>query len=478
MINNVKNLKALVPDNGPLRDLAESVSVVEQALLANYKEEAVQVFYEFVDPDSEKKYFLICTNTNYKITALRDSVKEKLRAMRHEVSDSIANSILGVMARIDSSESRISKLNSLLGLVSDCHVSSYCLLTFGQNDLCGLKFGEYSFENSGTTSFWSRHRKTGSPLQFEAVNNPGDNPDGVLFLERNYIDFRCINIQKILGRTECYSDDIIGALTREYFRSLSLVVIDKFWNAFHESQSIAVALGYPIIRKEELERRSNLLMKYFLVYLNIGERKDSYMSMIGMVRQGVLPIQANSQAKKLRETTLATIGVDPFSPGSLPPEVINYVSLVRRAEEHLLGNRSNEAYLHYVMAIELLLTDGKTEVTRLVTTRAAVICCSELGLTYLEQVRRLEKIYQIRSEYVHLAKDIGEPTTQIQALAQVILVVLLRWAKHAKETDFNNWKLRLDHLVTAFKAGIIPPKELLESVGLLASSPDQFKKTG
>jgi hypothetical protein len=162
-------------------------------------------------------------------------------------------------------------------------------------------------------------------------------------------------------------------------------------------------------------------------------------------------------------------GFQAFDDSPLHRTIRVFAEFVVRAILHDLDGRSNEALLHFVIALELIF-DEPQAIQRSVSERVALITCRENGKSFEEQRTWVEQIYELRSRYVHSGVDIETkvPLEQLRAVCQQVFRCLMRLqAAHPQresrnETVLKGWLRELDYLAKGMIAGKEPNENQLK----------------
>jgi hypothetical protein len=174
------------------------------------------------------------------------------------------------------------------------------------------------------------------------------------------------------------------------------------------------------------------------------------------------PITINMLNKEYNLSTLSEI--------SIHRVIKNYVSFVAKAKRYILDNHQDDAFLHFVIALDLVFgIEGQS--TESVASRVAVLTYHKFNKTYVEQQRTLKDIYSKRSKYVHNGKSVNrESVKQVELICSEVLYCLLRLQKDEKNRaniELDKWLKDLDFIVAAFDSGRVSLPDLLTECGIL-----------
>lgn len=136
--------------------------------------------------------------------------------------------------------------------------------------------------------------------------------------------------------------------------------------------------------------------------------------------------------------------------------VRTFCRFVTRSRMHEAHGRLDEAFLHDVIALDLLF-GTRQELTRSVCRRTAVLVATTDGHPFEESLKLVEAIYGKRSRYVHG----GEPVDpgdlrKIEPVMTAVFEALMRHHGHTRshsEGFLDVWCRHLDFAAAAFEAG-------------------------
>jgi len=138
-----------------------------------------------------------------------------------------------------------------------------------------------------------------------------------------------------------------------------------------------------------------------------------------------------------------------------------FCRLLQRARRHWRADRFPEAFLHFVIGLDLLLgLEGASAET--VASRAAVCSLGDPQVRYLEQKKRVKRLYGARSKYVHDGiEPIIEQLEEVDKLCRGILWTLMRMrmtpatdecSGDSGEVYIERWRKRLDLIAAKLEA--------------------------
>lgn len=157
---------------------------------------------------------------------------------------------------------------------------------------------------------------------------------------------------------------------------------------------------------------------------------------------------------------------------SLPPPLRNYALFVSKAKRYVNDGLCDEGFVHYVIALELLFGDV-SRTTESVSRRAATLVFRPFVLSIADAEKKLGKLYDARSRYVHAGQPISPKLlAEVNNVCEEVLWALLRRLKRSGASgDFvERWTKELDYLYSAIAAGKDVPEEDMQSCGILPTS--------
>jgi hypothetical protein len=164
--------------------------------------------------------------------------------------------------------------------------------------------------------------------------------------------------------------------------------------------------------------------------------------------------------------------VNGFSQSPLHQSIKLFADFVARARRHHLDNLLSEALLHYVIALELIFGD-RDAIQKSVSSRVALLAYPDSGKSFLEQRKWIDKIYDMRSQYVHKGTEINaaESVEQLRAQCEKVFRCLLRLQVSEQTQDrLDNWLRELDYLTAGLMAGKQPTENQLYDAYIKARS--------
>jgi hypothetical protein len=144
----------------------------------------------------------------------------------------------------------------------------------------------------------------------------------------------------------------------------------------------------------------------------------------------------------------------------------SYCRFLQRAYDHRHEDRPEESFLHFAIALDLLL-GWKGSSASSVSSRSSVLTYSSANTDMESQIKRVNKLYDARSKYVHEGR-IPEETAlkEIEEICLCVLWCLLKVGASGEFQDVENWLNYIDLVTATEKAGECVTAEVLSKIGV------------
>ena len=150
----------------------------------------------------------------------------------------------------------------------------------------------------------------------------------------------------------------------------------------------------------------------------------------------------------------------------LDKPINTFCRFLQRAQKHRHEHRTDEAFLYFVIALDLLFGVEGTS-TQSVASRAATLVHRQLGHSYEEQVRVMKDLYRARSKLVHEGLPARpQQLEQVEAVCLEVLWALLRVSDRKEFQQDSEWLALLDFLGASITANRQPAEVDMGKVGI------------
>jgi hypothetical protein len=327
-----------------------------------------------------------------------------------------------------------------------------------------IRFGNYAIRpfNPEKLLYWAKRGKSAYPIDLRELG-------GWAALEREPLDMHLI---------DWTSDDLAGPLLAKWgHRLASDCLLDQYYS------EIAFALAQQI--KTRLKSEALVLESAAMVWLGIESLLNtlflkiiSYFVMSNASgttgwatysEQSGLHVNFSSpeDVAACRDWMVKELGFTDLSETSpLDKGVQTYCRFLQRAHGHRLEGRHDESFLHFAIALDLLLgSEGRSQDS--VAQRAALLTHRQLDLTLDKQTQEIKHLYAVRSKYVHegqsvAPKDLGA----VEHACTEILWALLSISSKKTFCDLDEWIRKIDFLHAAVRANMAFSELDFQSIGV------------
>jgi hypothetical protein len=204
------------------------------------------------------------------------------------------------------------------------------------------------------------------------------------------------------------------------------VLFEEFWTELMTAQDALLALGAAYFDPQTV-RVSIFRNQQVAVFLNLGAAKTGYVAPAGVGFIHIDLANIHNRVPQLLDELKTEYGFRQFDASPLHGSIKLFASFVARARRHQLSGRSEEALLHFIIALELIFGVRET-IQKSVAERVAILTYRQAGRSFDEQRRWIEKIYDLRSQYVHGGARLSgdAPVSEMYALCEQVFRCLLR----------------------------------------------------
>src|SRR5260370_33014058 len=200
------------------------------------------------------------------------------------------------------------------------------------------------------------------------------------------------------------------------------------------------------------------------VFLNLGTGKDGFIAPSGMGALQIDFANIHERVPGLLKELKKSYGFERFDESPLHRSIKLFADFVARGRRHEIDGRPNEELLHYVIALELIFGERQA-IQKNVSERVALITFRENARSFEQQRDWIDKIYEVRSRYVHDGTEITDELQldQLRSLCEQVFRCLMRLqAGHSQGSSrgkeaLTMWLHELDYLAKGMNPGRQPP---------------------
>jgi hypothetical protein len=415
------------------------------------------------------------SETKISFPRLLDKVAKQLGEHGHPKSDEVALFVIA-LARLMPNHvgSAVARLNIVLSSVCDADVSLYYIITpnvfydFYQFEMPPFHLGrlrsdklKYRSDKAGS-DYYGRYSD-----RFRDAGAVERDPKPVRVLDMMSFRHRILDVP-ILDSKRDFRVRAWNAITDEYFQVTKSMLFDEFWEEFTATQDPLLSLGAQYFDPQTM-RSPIFQFEQVAIFLNLGLAEMGYVAPSRRsgfnVNLGTLHLQVPQLLGELK----AKYGFKHFDTTPLHSSIKLFASFVARAHRHHLNSHIEEALLHYITALELIFGVRET-IQKSVAERVAILTFRHFGYSFDQQRRWIEKIYHLRSRYVHEGTKLNheqdiDDVRHLYALCQEVFRCLLR-LQAARSDISQRQKNALDewvNLLDFLAKGLIAERQIDES---------------
>jgi hypothetical protein len=409
------------------------------------------------------------TDTKITFQRLLDDIAKRLGDTGHPKSDEFALFVVA-LARLmpDHQGSAVARLNTVLASVCDADVSLYFVALPGFPDFYQFEIPPFRFGRLRSDKLKHRSDKAGSDYYrryvdfFRSAWAIEREPKSVRVLDMMSFRHRIFDVPVFGREREAWEYEAWDALTNGYFCVQNQVLFGEFWAELIAAQDALLALGAAYFDPRTVQS-SIFQHQQVALFLNLGATETGYVAPAGVGFIHIDLANIHVQVPQLLVEMKANYGFRQFDTSPLHSSIKLFASFVGRARRRQLSGHSDEALLHFIIALELIFGVRAT-IQKTVAERVALITFRQAGRSFEQQRAWMGKIYDLRSRYVHGGIKLVEetPVTELYTLCGQVFRCLLRLqaahpdaAQRQKDT-LAQWLKLLDYL----SKGIIAGKEI------------------
>lgn len=381
-----------------------------------------------------------------------EKIRKELKKTGHADLPEAATVILALLAMSKAEKlSPVDRVNAILAAVCPAKVSDALISLFSPPpeakpfSVGDLRLGVLQREQ---LVYWCE--KVGHPY---FAMNP-DHFVGRFAIERSQLQtVQVLDLTRAAEELSIAVTEDLKLLTDFYFHRLTQHRRETLFDEFVRDQAVAVAMGAPYIVPEQ--SLMFLGSTFISIYRDMGAKKKGYLCTVDTT-----PVLEFAQADRRYPIVLGELkdayGFSGVTSSEIHQTLFSYCRFLLKAKVHLDHGRIDEAFLHYIIALDLLFGE-KDASTHEVSTRAAVVTHRALGKSYAEVVKLMKSVYSARSKYVHEGSLVEEGMlTAVIPVAEEVVRCLLRVQKQpqSKSSGFvEHWLKQLTFLVAGIEAG-------------------------
>jgi hypothetical protein len=350
--------------------------------------------------------FLSYPEMELKLDSVIKRIASELNAMGCSADADIALATLGIIVETRASgTSSVAHANHCLSLIHSAQLHQFVVLPNRPRLDYRIQIGKFWLRafDPKRLLYWASRGRCGYPIDLQEMA-------GCFALERTPVDTKLINWDKLPGSAlmlakwgnEITNASILDvyyqAVARYYFWQIPALIKDHL--LIHESGAL---VHFEI---------DSFLNSFFARHIGLFHWKESFGYRCWALLSNVTVLHMNfgspdvfAACEKWLRDEFNFHGLSASKP--LDSAIASYCRFLQRAHTHRLNGRPDEAFLHFVIALDLLLgLEGRSSES--VCLRASVLVHRQLDTSLDAQISKLKRLYDRRSKYVHEGKSPSE----------------------------------------------------------------------
>lgn len=465
-----------IPNTPSFETLLSSFSVTKPEAAEGWRE-FVAVKQQSLHEDYEFKNAAAVTfwyrdDAGLSLESLLKKIMEELKKQGHISNLELASVIAALFAYTKGSvNSAVERFNLVLGKVVNADVNQFFLFPQLALSTYRVEIGPFSIGPFNPQHLAYLSRKSGSDYYDRYESGLRKIPFSV---ERKPSPVRLVYWHKLVG-PDCQwvpqSKSVLPALeylVDQYFSNLAALCFADFFAELHRVQEVPMALGSGWFDLRKL--REVLGSHQISVFLKIGGDNVGFVSPSASLVMNLNLGGGHVGIPFTEKYLYRHFGFEMFTDCEIHRSLQSFCHFLAMAAHHDAFGRDTEAFLHYVIALDLLLGDTGSS-TNSVSTRSAALVFRVFNQDYQAVVKDLLRIYNARSKFVHEGK---QPDSSLLPMAKKIcgevafcLFRLQREEKYRIAGFHDRWLKDLDFVIAATEAGRQVSGEDWQRVGVL-----------
>jgi hypothetical protein len=407
-----------------------------------------------------------------RISGLVEKVRKELGERGYHASRDLAMVLLALFTQVKRDGSNVESLNKLLGTSTRVDCMQYLIAPVpphpGVNtfEIGRFKVGRLDRQRlvywceKVDCDFFERY-----PKQFSDR----------LAIERRAVEVLIWDLPAV-ARTLA-PGNILGRLALDYYVDLVTQEMKlAFEQELAQAQEVLVTAGAPFL--DVKDPQSWWAGTFVAIYLAKQTPSWGWFCPLGLGLR-LDWAQADRRIPQVTKSLKERFAFEGLGTHEFATSVGTFCRFVTRSRAHEAYGRTDEAFLHQVIALDLLF-GTRQEITRSVCRRTAVLVAATQNLTFERSLKLVEDVYSKRSRYVHAGEPVGgDDLSRIQPIVNSVFEALMRHHGHPRSREagfFDDWCKQLDYAAAAFEAGrILDPDDL---VGLGAIDANATARAG
>lgn len=295
-------------------------------------------------------------------------------------------------------------------------------------------------------------------------------------VQRKAISIKALDVYRIYGDTQSVdlSLDVVNNgkyywSIWMYFEHIGIFHRMQFFELLIREQDLMYALEEIRLHPDGLHYAEMLFLSAFISFNR--DKKTGWITPIGTSPKITIRTVDNFSQRiaNFNNWLSVQVGKPELNKNAIFYSLEAFVRFVNKGHEFKEEGKHNEAFLHYVIALDLMFGERES-LSSSIAKRVAVICYKTLDMSYVDALKRIKEIYNDRSKYVHEGKNVKENLLpSLIAVCQSIVRVLIKLsAMNYDDTIFPaNWFKQLDLAAASLEAEADLGVDFYRGIGLM-----------
>jgi len=407
---------------------------------------------------------------NLNLKSLISKISNELEARNHLYNEKIVLYFLCIFSLFPKrDEPPVITFNNILNSITSADLTQIYVLSLPPPDNFKFRFGSFSVGPIDMQKLEYRCKRAGSDYYERYANNL----KGKLAFQRDVISVKLVNWSILMNENTTYLRNNLKIFNQledmfaTYFHLVSEQAFLGFWDTFMDEQHMTVSMGATYI--DPLLLQKLLRCTYISIFLNLGKSKYGFVAP-DMLAVLTLNLSDSDRVipeaeKKLKDEYNFT----KFNDSEIHQTIKTFSRFIYKAKGHFHANRTDESFLHYVIALDLVLGE-KDSSNKSIMGRTAALVHKALSNSYDDQKLIIRKIYDQRSRYVHKGEQAEmRYIKDVEQICHQIMLCLLR-VQQSKDNHYsgfvNKWLKDIDYISKGIEADKCISDNSMKDVGI------------
>jgi len=423
-------------------------------------------------------FLLLSENYNGRVTmlSLKKKIQQILTNLGHPSSPEIAEAIVGWAIVIKrSGEDRLELLRNILSDPRKADTSHFFILPVrgvsGSIEIHGYRQGPLR-----DNVMQSRCQRAGSDFWKEW----NQQYKGNLAFESS--ESKSVVLDLLTPACNAGWSELVDRVVRRYFTCITQVLFKKMWIDFEKKSRLHFVFGVAGIDTLDLRRDLAIFARRVSIYL--GVRRDGVGYVLPEGKQKTIVVQDDASMERIKERFdqhTNDYALQKIGDSELGRAINEFAGFVAEAQRLLDAERSNDAGLYAVIALEYLFSE-KGNTTQAVSNRAGLMGAPGMKISDWRTGRdEIKDLYNLRSQFVHSGRSVTpeKAARMIDWSREVLRALLLLHKNLPTPASFSIdlWKKKLDAIASASEAHIPVDVKVLEESGIFSNPTHQTEQT-